>query len=126
MFGSRSRRACQRIRNSGFSWKVNVRGFSERRKNKNVVRIGCASGFWGDTPTAMPQLLYSEGPTWRTPDYIVLDYLSELTMSLLTAAKQKNPDLGFAPDFVAHAVGPHLAEIKRKGPILVTSCYLCI
>lgn len=48
-------------------------------------------------------------------DYLILDYLSEITMSLLTAAKAKNPDLGYAPDFVAHAVGPQLKAIKKKG-----------
>ena len=48
-------------------------------------------------------------------DYLVFDYLSEVTMSLLTAAHQKNPDLGFAPDFVLHAIGPYLKDIKNKG-----------
>jgi len=45
----------------------------------------------------------------------VFDYLSEVTMSLLTAAKQKNPDMGYAPDFVLYALGPYLKEIKNKG-----------
>ena len=52
----------------------------------------------------------------------MFDYLSELTMSLLTAANQKNPQLGYAPDFVLHAVGPYLSDIKRKG----NECYLKI
>ena len=42
-------------------------------------------------------------------------------MSLLTAAKQKNPDLGYAPDFVAHAVGPHLKDIQRKGVKIIAN-----
>lgn len=42
-------------------------------------------------------------------------------MSLLTAAKQKNPDLGYAPDFVAHAVGPHLQDIQRKGVKIIAN-----
>ena len=48
-------------------------------------------------------------------DFLVFDYLSEVTMSLLTAAQQKNPDLGFAPDFVLHALAPYLKDIKNKG-----------
>lgn len=47
-------------------------------------------------------------------DYLVLDYLSEVTMSLLVAAKQKNGELGWCPDFV-HSVGPVLPQIKQQG-----------
>ena len=86
-----------------------------RRKDK--VRIGCASGFWGDTPTSVPQLLDAENTNL---DYIMFDYLSELTMSLLTAAKQKNPQLGYAPDFV-QAIGPYLADIKSKNIKLIAN-----
>ncbi len=80
-----------------------------RRYKSTSVRLGCASGFWGDTPTATAQLAPSN------PDYIVYDYLSEVTMSLLTAAKSKKPELGFAPDFVFSAVGPQLNELRRRG-----------
>lgn len=60
-------------------------------------------------------------------DFLVFDYLSEVTMSLLTAAQQKNPDLGFAPDFVLHALGPYLKDIKNKGnELMCTSIYLKI
>jgi hypothetical protein len=48
-------------------------------------------------------------------DYLVLDYLSEVTMSLLVAAQQKNPELGgWCPDFVS-SVGPLLPEVKKQG-----------
>jgi hypothetical protein len=80
-----------------------IRGLASEKK----VRIGCSSGFWGDTPTAVPQLL--EGGRIQ---YLVADYLSEITMSLLAAAKNKNPQLGFTPDFV-ESIAPHLGEIKR-------------
>ena len=75
-----------------------------------TVRIGCASGFWGDTAVSAPQLVQS-----GNIDFLMFDYLSEITMSLLTAAKKKFPDLGYAPDFVNVAVGPLLKDIKRKG-----------
>ena len=65
----------------------------------------------------MPQLLDADNVQ---PDYIMFDYLSEVTMSLLTAAKGKNPSLGFAPDFV-QAIGPHLGEIKSKGIKLIAN-----
>lgn len=86
------------------------RDFSATTRSTGACRIGCASGFWGDTPTAVGQLV-SNGRL----DYLILDYLSEISMSLLTAAKAKNPQLGYAPDFVLHAVGPHLKEIKQQG-----------
>jgi len=88
-----------------------VRGLASEKK----VRIGCSSGFWGDTPTAVPQLL--EGGRIQ---YLVADYLSEITMSLLAAAKNKNPQLGFTPDFV-ESIAPHLGEIKRQGIRIVTN-----
>ena len=59
---------------------------------------------------AASQLIYN-----GNVDFIVFDYLSEITMSLLTAAKAKNPEFGYAPDFVAFAIGPHLKEIKNRG-----------
>ncbi|MBI3708488.1 MAG: DUF1446 domain-containing protein [Proteobacteria bacterium] len=75
-----------------------------------VVRIGGASGFWGDSAIAVPQLLTVAGF-----DYLVFDYLAETTMSILARAKAKDPALGYATDFVTRAIAPHLAEIARKG-----------
>lgn len=48
-------------------------------------------------------------------DFLVLDYLSEVTMSLLVASQQKNPELGgWCPDFV-QSVGPLLPAVKKQG-----------
>ena len=52
--------------------------------------------------------------------YLIGDYLSELTMSLLGAMKAKNPQFGFTPDFI-ESVAPFLGEIKKKGIRVVTN-----
>ncbi|KAL7630844.1 UNVERIFIED_CONTAM: hypothetical protein RMT77_018869 [Armadillidium vulgare] len=84
--------------------------------SQKSLKIGCASGFWGDSPSASLQLI-----KYGNLDFIIYDYLSEITMSLLTAAKAKRPDLGYTPDFVSHAVGPYLAEIKQKGIKIISN-----
>uniref|UniRef100_UPI00358F39B3 uncharacterized protein n=1 Tax=Myxine glutinosa TaxID=7769 RepID=UPI00358F39B3 len=92
----------------------------ESRRNKasgsDGVRVGCASGFWGDTAVAVPQLVHS-----GKLDYLVFDYLSEITMSLLTYAKTKKPDLGYAPDFVQMAMAPFIKDIAQKGVRVVSN-----
>jgi hypothetical protein len=72
------------------------------------IRIGCASGFWGDTDIAAPQIV-EKGDV----DYLVFDYLSEVTMSILAGAKLKNSNKGYAIDFINH-IGPLLKKIKQK------------
>ncbi|XP_037335810.2 uncharacterized protein lratb.1 isoform X2 [Pungitius pungitius] len=80
------------------------------------VRIGCASGFWGDTAASVPQLIHG-----GALDFLVFDYLSEITMSLLTAARSKTPNLGYAPDFVHVALAPFINDIHRKGIRVVSN-----
>ncbi|MES2317077.1 MAG: acyclic terpene utilization AtuA family protein [Pseudomonadota bacterium] len=77
---------------------------------KDVVRIGGASGFWGDSATGATQLVAS-----GQVDYLVFDYLAELTMSLLAAARLKNPELGYATDFVAVAMRAVLKDAIAGG-----------
>src|SRR3954452_21203029 len=69
------------------------------------VRIGNGCGFWGDNLDA-PVLLARDGRL----DYLTLEYLAELTMSILALQKQRNPDAGFATDF--------LDVLERLGPLL--------
>lgn len=96
---------------------LNVRHGSNSAIDKDkAVKIACASGFWGDTATAVPQLLFGS-----KIDFLILDYLSEITMSLLAAARQKAPEMGYTPDFVQFGVGPYLKELQKKGVRVVTN-----
>src|SRR2546421_7497866 len=61
----------------------------------NPVRIGNGCGFWGDNLDA-PVLLAEQGRL----DYLTLEYLAELTMSILALQKQRDPQAGFAGDFL--------------------------
>ncbi|XP_039606221.1 uncharacterized protein LOC120527158 [Polypterus senegalus] len=84
--------------------------------SQKTVRVGCASGFWGDTATAVPQLVYG-----GKLDFLVFDYLSEITMSLLAAAKSRSTDLGYTPDFVHTAMAPYIKDIHEKGIRVVSN-----
>ncbi|MCL6285477.1 DUF1446 domain-containing protein [Ruegeria sp. 2012CJ41-6] len=75
----------------------------------NLLRIGGASGFWGEAPHATAQLLAGG------VDVLVYDYLAEITMSLLARAKARDPEGGYAPDFITDAVTPNLTAIARGG-----------
>ncbi len=82
---------------------------------RSEVRIGCGAGFWGDSAEG-PQQLVESGEI----DYLVLDYLAEITMSLLARARAKDPNAGYATDFpsVVAALAPTL---KARGIRVVTN-----
>ena len=79
-------------------------------RQERTVRIGGASGFWGDSMVGAPQLV-EHGRL----DYLVFDYLAETTMALLAGARAKRPELGYATDFVDVAMKAVLPEVMRRG-----------
>ncbi len=70
-----------------------------------TLRIGNGCGFWGDNLDA-PILLTQQGEL----QYLTLEYLAELTMSILALQRQRDPEAGYAGDF--------LDVLERLCPIL--------
>ncbi|HWV53673.1 acyclic terpene utilization AtuA family protein [Pseudorhodoplanes sp.] len=81
---------------------------------EKIVNIGGASGAWGDSPMAIPQLLTAD------VHYLMMDYLAEVTMSLLARARMKDANAGFPPDFVAY-LKRSLPEIAKRGIKVVSN-----
>ena len=86
------------------------------RTSDKIVRIGGASGFWGDSSIGAPQLVAS-----GQIDYLVFDYLAELTMSILAGARLKRPEMGYATDFVSVAMKTVLRDVVASNIRVVSN-----
>ena len=64
-------------------------------KTREKILVANGQGFWGDSLLG-PVRLVEEGPL----DYLTLDYLAEVTMSIMQKLKSRNPEAGYATDFV--------------------------
>jgi hypothetical protein len=91
---------------------------------KGRVRFGAWAAFWGDTPRAPRQVLRTKGL-----DYLISDYLAEITMALLARARVKDPDTGYVQDAIATLAGimPVLHErgikaITNAGALNADAC----
>lgn len=82
---------------------------------KEKIRIASGQGFWGDLIDA-PVKQASGGPV----DYIMMDYLAEVTMSILQKQKLKDPNLGYARD-IPVLMNRLLPLIKEKGFKVITN-----
>jgi len=82
---------------------------------KDSIRIASGQGFWGDLLSA-PLDQVTKGPI----DYLVMDYLAEVTMSIVQKQKLKDPRLGYARDLVSTVdeILPHLAS---KGITMISN-----
>ena len=80
-----------------------------------TVVIGGAAGAWGDSSFAAPQLL----DTGRC-DYIFFEALAEVTMGILTRAREKDPALGYATDVIG-MIGRDLPRFVEQEVRVVTN-----
>jgi hypothetical protein len=91
---------------------------------KDFIRIGSGQGYWGDWQEA-PLLQVNSGPL----DYLVMDYLAEVTMSIMQKQKSRNPNLGYATDFIplmkkilATIVEKNIKVIANAGGVNPQAC----
>ncbi|HXV77678.1 MAG TPA: acyclic terpene utilization AtuA family protein [Candidatus Polarisedimenticolaceae bacterium] len=80
-----------------------------------IVRIANGQGFWGDSVDA-PVRLIEGGPL----DYLTLDYLAEVTMSIMQKLRRRDPDRGYATDFI-DVVDRVLPAIRERGIRIVAN-----
>jgi len=80
-----------------------------------MIRIANAQGFWGDSVDA-PVTMVRSGPI----DYLTLDYLAEVTMSIMQRQKSKNPQNGYAKDFV-DVMREIFPDVLEKGIKVITN-----
>jgi hypothetical protein len=91
---------------------------------KEIVRVASGQGFWGDLLTA-PIDQVRGGPI----DYLMLDYLAEVTMSIMQKQRARDPQAGFARDFVSlmreilpDCVEKNIKVLSNAGGVNVSGC----
>lgn len=82
---------------------------------REKIRIASGQGFWGDLQTA-PMDQVTKGPI----DYLVMDFLAEVTMSIMQKQKKRNPELGYAKDLL-HIVEQILPICIEKNIKIITN-----
>ena len=91
---------------------------------KETIRVAGGQGFWGDMLTA-PVDQVRKGPI----DYLMLDYLAEVTMSILQKQRSRDPKAGYARDFVSlmreilpDCVEKNIKVLSNAGGVNVIGC----
>src|SRR5437588_10296349 len=91
---------------------------------RSKIRIAGGQGFWGDLPDA-PVRQVESGPI----DYLMLDYLAEVTMSILQKQRARDPSAGYPRDFVTlmqeilpDCVEKDIKVLSNAGGVNVTGC----
>ncbi len=74
------------------------------------LTVAGASGYWGDANRSTKLLLED-----TEIDVLVYDYLAEITMAIMAKAKKKDPNAGYATDFIHEVMRKNLIEISQKG-----------
>jgi hypothetical protein len=82
---------------------------SSSAAQNRIVRVAAGQGFWGDWLDA-PRRQVEGGPV----DYLMLDYLAEVTMSILQKQKERDPVMGYARDFIG-AMESVLPAVVERG-----------
>ena len=82
---------------------------------RHSIKIGNASGYWGDDPEALQRQV-----TGGMLDYISMDFLAEVTMSIMQKQKNRDPQRGYATDFVT-MLKPVLAQIVAQKICVITN-----
>jgi Protein of unknown function (DUF1446). len=88
---------------------------SKKAGGDRVVRVASGQGFWGDWLEA-PRRQVEGGDV----DYLMLDYLAEVTMSILQKQKERDPKMGYARDFIG-AIESVLPAIASRGVRVVAN-----
>ncbi len=91
---------------------------------RETLRVGNASGYWGDDPGALAQQVRG-----GALDYVTLDFLAEITMVILQRQRARDPRLGYAYDFVGmlDSVLPDIVQggirvVANAGGVHVEAC----
>ncbi len=82
----------------------------------DLVRIGNAGGYWGDDPRALERQVLGPEP----PEFVTSDFLAEITMSILRKQRDRNPEAGYARDFVTQ-VAPLLGALRERAITVITN-----
>jgi hypothetical protein len=82
---------------------------------ERIIRVASGQGFWGDWLEA-PRRQVEGGDV----DYLMLDYLAEVTMSILQKQKERDPNMGYARDFVG-AIESVLPAVAKRGVRVVAN-----